>query len=195
VELQIPAAALGELLSNPDALGGWKPVITDLAQQYARGQQPLDGDPTRRSPGAVLRRHVQIRDRYCIMIGCRSPARDADADHTNDHARGGVTTERNLGHACRHDHRVKHDGGWRLDQPKPGKFRWTSRLGHTYLVHPPPITEALPDPIPRTAQAPPLLAPLDDDLTIWQDGPPERDTGPPPQPLPSPDSNDDPPPF
>jgi hypothetical protein len=193
VELQMPAAVLSELVSDPDAQGGWSPVITDLVQQLASGQQPPAGDPTRRSPGTALRRHIQIRDRYCIMIGCRSPARGADADHTTDHARGGVTTERNLGHACRHDHRLKHDGGWRLDQPEPGHFRWTSRLGHTYLVHPPPITEPLPDPIPRAEQAPPLLVPLDDDLAIWEDDPPPHDTGPPPQPSPEPKG--DSPPF
>jgi uncharacterized protein DUF222 len=126
VELQIPAAALGELVSDPDALGGWRPVITDLAQQHASGRQPPDGDPTRRAPGHALRRYLQIRDRRCIMIGCRSPARGADADHTRDYARDGATADHNLGHACRHDHRLKHDGGWRLDQPEAGQFRWTT---------------------------------------------------------------------
>jgi hypothetical protein len=73
-----------------------------------------------------LDRHVEIRDRYCIMIGCRAPAHSADTDHTLDHARGGATVEHNLGNACRHDHRLKHEGGWRLHQPEPGLFRWTT---------------------------------------------------------------------
>ena len=128
-------------------------MISDLARQYANAQHPSDADPTRRTPGAALRRYLQIRDRRCIMIGCRYPARGTDADHTTDHAHGGPTIERNLGHACGHDHRLKHHGGWQLDQPISGQFRWTSRLGHVYQVHPRPIIDPLPDPIDRDGPA------------------------------------------
>ncbi|MGH3822380.1 MAG: DUF222 domain-containing protein, partial [Pseudonocardiaceae bacterium] len=124
VELQIPATALHELTSNADTVGCWAPVVADLARQYTSAQGPPEGDPARRTPGAELRRYIQIRDRHCIMIGCRNPARGTDADHTVDDALGGTTTEDNLGPACRHDHRLKHDGGWRLDQLEPGHFRW-----------------------------------------------------------------------
>lgn len=55
------------------------------------------------------------------MIGCRAPARGTDTDHTLDHARGGATVEYNLGNTCKHDHRVKHEGGWQLHQPEPGQ--------------------------------------------------------------------------
>jgi hypothetical protein len=72
---------------------------------------------------------------------------------------------------------------------------WRSRLGHTYLIHPPPIIEPLPNPITRAQPTPPLLVPLDNNLVIWQDDPPEHDTGPPPQPSPLSDPNDHPPPF
>jgi hypothetical protein len=72
---------------------------------------------------------------------------------------------------------------------------WTSRLGHTYLVHPPPITEPLPDPITRTEPAPPLLVSFDADLAIWEDNPPERNTEPPAQPSLPPDLSDYLPPF
>jgi len=30
---------------------------------------------------------------------------------------------------CRHDHGLKHAGGWRLGQSEPGNFVWTSPLG------------------------------------------------------------------
>ena len=69
-------------------------------------------------------------------------------DHTEDHGRGGETVEENLAPACRHDHRGKHEAGWRLEQPTPGHLRWTSRLGHTYNIEPKPIIQPLPDPIP-----------------------------------------------
>ncbi|MGH3802908.1 MAG: HNH endonuclease signature motif containing protein, partial [Pseudonocardiaceae bacterium] len=199
VELQIPATTLHDLASDPDGLGTWAPVITDLAHQHATAQRPLAGDPTRRTPGAALRRHVQIRDRHCIMIGCRAPAYGTDTDHILDHARSGATVERNLGNACRHDHRLKHEGGWQLHQPEPGLFRWISRLGHVYPVRPSPIIEPLPDPIPGYGPAPPLPVRPDDDWdesSIWDDTSPEADTTPSPRPPPEPDAHDEaPPPF
>lgn len=177
VELQIPATILRELASDPDA------------------QRDPNGDPTRRSPGSVLRRYLQIRDRYCLMIGCRAPARSTDADHTLDYARGGTTTDRNLGHGCRHDHRLKHEGGWRLEQLEPGHFRWISRSGHAYLVHPPPIIDPLPHPIVRSEPALPLVTPPDPELAIWEESPLEGDTGPPPGPSPPFGPHHEPPPF
>ncbi|MGH3673254.1 MAG: HNH endonuclease signature motif containing protein, partial [Pseudonocardiaceae bacterium] len=195
VELQIPATTLRELASDPDVVGRWAPVIADLARHHASAQLNPNGDHTRRSPGSVLRRYLQIRDRYCIMIGCRAPARSTDADHTLDHARGGTTTDRNLGHGCRHDHRLKHDGGWRLEQLEPGHFRWISRLGHAYLVHPPPIIDPLPHPTVRSEPALPLVTPPDHELAIWEEGPLEGDAGPPQEPAPPFGPHHDPPPF
>lgn len=196
VELQIPATTLCDLAGAPDGLGGWAPVIADLVHQYTTGHPGPAGDPTRRAPGAALRRYVQIRDRYCIMIGCRAPAHGTDTDHTLDHARSGPTAEHNLGNACRHDHRLKHEGGWQLHQPEPGLFRWTSRLGHTYQVRPPPIIEPLLDPIARDRPPYPLMIAPDDgweDTEIWEDPPPEPD--PEPGPPPATDPRADIPPF
>jgi len=194
VELQIPATTLHQLTSgDPAALGDWGPVVTDLAHQHTTVQQTAAGDPTRRFPGTALRRHIQIRDRSCIMIGCRAPARSTDTDHTHDHIRGGATTDHNLGALCRHDHRLKHEGGWQLHQPQPGLFHWISRLGHLYPLHTRPIIEPLPDPIPRPGPAAPLVNRPDGDWeksTIWEDTPP-ADTKPPPEP----ELHDDPPPF
>ncbi|MGH3771087.1 MAG: HNH endonuclease signature motif containing protein, partial [Pseudonocardiaceae bacterium] len=199
VELQISVAILRDLASGgPDALGAWGPVVTDLAHQHTHAQRPLAEDPTRRFPGAALRRHIEIRDRSCVMIGCRAPAHTADKDHTLDHACDGATTEGNLGNTCRHDHRLKHEGGWRLHQPEPGVFRWTSRLGHIYQLRARPIIESLPDPLPRHGpEAPPLVRPdVDwDESVIWDETPPKAETKPSPRPPPQLDSHDDPPPF
>jgi hypothetical protein len=98
--------------------------VTDLLHQLDRGTAEQDRDTHRRTPGAALRGYLEARDRSCIMIGCRAPACTADKDHTRDHGHGGPTTEGNLGNACRHDHRLKHEGGWRLHQPQPGHFHW-----------------------------------------------------------------------
>jgi hypothetical protein len=193
VELQIPATTLHELAGDPAALGDWAPVVTDLAHQHTSAQRST-GDPTRRFPGAALRRHIQIRDRSCVMIGCRAPTRGTDTDHTLDHSHGGTTTDHNLGTVCRHDHRLKHEGGWQLHQPEPGVFQWRSRLGHVYHLRPSPIIEPLPDPLLQDQPAPPQVIRSDgvwEKSTIWDHTPPEADTKPPPAPEPQ----DDPPPF
>ncbi|MDQ4010123.1 MAG: hypothetical protein M3228_05360 [Actinomycetota bacterium] len=118
------------------------------------------------------------------MIGCRAPAHTADKDHTVDYANGGPTVACNLGDACRHDHRLKGEGGWTLHQPQPGVFRWTSRLGHVYQHEPPAILEPLPDPIPRGRLPYPLTMPLDggENTEIWEDLAPDPDPEPDPPP-------------
>lgn len=149
---------------------------------------------TRLGGHAALRRYLEIRDRSCIMIGCRAPAHGTDADHTRDDAFGGATTGPNLGTACRHDHRLKGEGGWTLHQPEPGVFQWTSRLGHTYCRRLPRIIEPLLDPIPR-AQAPyPIGIRFDDNwenTQIWEQTLNEPEVHPPP----GINIGNDPPPF
>ncbi|MDQ3988711.1 MAG: HNH endonuclease [Actinomycetota bacterium] len=173
-------------------------MLADIARhhsdhQQATGSNRFAADTDRRHPGAALRRHLQIRDRVCVGPGCRAPARHTDQDHTVDHAHGGPTLDGNLGAACRHDHRLKGEGGWRLVQPEPGHFHWTSRLGHAYQTHPEPIIEPLPDPIPRDREPWPLIIPGDhgwEHYQILDDPPPE-----PPPPAPPHDPQADPPPF
>jgi hypothetical protein len=202
VELVVPIATLRALGEQPTELGGWAPVVTDLLQQLDRGTANQDRDSHRRSPGAALRRYLEARDRSCIMIGCRTPARTADQDHTRDHNHGGPTTDGNLGTACRHDHRLKHEGGWRLHQLHPGHFHWTSRLGHSYHRPPPPILESLPNPLTRHALPAPPPIPADTDWEsseIWTEPPPDPEPAepePPPEPdPPEPEPRDDIPPF
>ncbi len=65
---------------------------------------------------------------------------------------------RQPGTACRHDHRLKHVGGWQLSQPQAGHFIWLSPLGRRYHTQPPPITQDLPDPQPGPTY--PACAPL-----------------------------------
>lgn len=81
--------------------------------------------------------------------------------------------------------------GWRLRQPQPGHFIWTSRLGHIYHRPLLPILEPLPDPLVTDQSLIPLLVPVDTDWEhsqIWEQ-PPE------PEPPPELDSHEDTPPF
>ncbi|MDQ2791549.1 MAG: hypothetical protein DLM60_01000 [Pseudonocardiales bacterium] len=203
VELHIPATLLTQLAAHPETCGPWTAVVGDIATQYRTSttDAPDDAggtgkqDPFARFAGAVLRRHVQIRDRTCGYPGCRCSARHADLDHTLDHGRGGVTTEANSGPLCRHDHLLKHEGGWRLRQPEPGHFVWTSPLGRVYHTRPQPITTDLPDPLPRSeyldAQPPTTH---DEHEPIFYRPPPRPD--PPPASVPTPPGDpDEPAPF
>ena len=94
--------------------------------------------PVRRRPTTSDAEFVKARDRTCRAPGCRTPASRADLDHTRRYADGGPTTPDNLAVLCRHDHRLKDEGGWRLRQLQPGVFMWRSRLGHHYAVAPEP---------------------------------------------------------
>jgi hypothetical protein len=161
VEIQVPAALLAEVAKLPRAeLGRWAEVIGEI-QTRADLSHGGRREPAGRRPGAVLRRLLEVRHRTCLFPGCRMPARHSDLDHTIDYAAGGPTDEHNLAPACRHDHRVKHHGGWHLRHVGPGHVQWTSRLGHTYPVAPTPVIEPLPDPIPDPAPLPPLWTPDD----------------------------------
>ncbi|MGH3773973.1 MAG: DUF222 domain-containing protein [Pseudonocardiaceae bacterium] len=199
VELHIPATLLAELAAHPETCGPWAAVIGDIATQYrtAAVDAPAGAgvqDPSARFAGAVLRRHVQIRDRTCVYPGCRCSARHADLDHTVDHIHGGATTEDNSGPLCRHDHRLKHEGGWRLRQPAPGNFVWTSPLGRVYYTRPQPIITDLLSPLPRPEQYPDHAPPVtfDENWPILYRPPPKPDSPSPPAHAVDPD---EPPPF
>ncbi len=182
VELHIRESLLIELTADPAGCGEWAGVVADIARQNRR-RAATSQDPTARFAGAALRRHVHLRDRSCIFMGCRCPARAADLDHTIDHAHHGATTEANQGPVCRHDHRIKHVGGWRLSQPEPGHFVWVSPLGRIYYTQPPPIIDDLPDPRPGPPYPPYAPQITADDLPILEQPPFQPDPPPPPDPV------------
>ncbi|MGH3692899.1 MAG: hypothetical protein ACRDRX_02660, partial [Pseudonocardiaceae bacterium] len=70
-------------------------------------------------------------------------------DHTHDHAHGGQTVTTNSGPNCGRHHTMKHQGGWTLQQPEAGHFKWISPLGQIYHTRGEPITPDLPPPLPR----------------------------------------------
>ncbi|MBX6382960.1 MAG: HNH endonuclease [Microbispora sp.] len=107
----------------------------------------------RRQAGAALRRYVQIRGRVCSWPGCRTPATRTDQDHILPWAERGLTEAENLHLACRHDHRARHHGGWRVSTAGPHLVIWTSPLGHRYPSPLPKIIIPACDPEPRSLPA------------------------------------------
>jgi hypothetical protein len=138
------ADGYGDLAATvaPDLVASWGGVLADLHDKLAEPETRRLLDPTRRFPGAALRREVLASLKTCVGSGCRAPAASGEVDHRKDHAKGGLTVEENLNPMCKHDHRVKTEAGWQLRRVDD-TFEWTTRLGHVYLVPVPPV---LPDP-------------------------------------------------
>jgi hypothetical protein len=89
-------------------------------------------------PPPRLRDLITARDQTCRFPICRMPAGHGDLDHTIPWDRGGRTCPCNLGGGCRGHHQLKQHPRWRLDQPAPGVFIWTTPAGRTYTVRPDP---------------------------------------------------------
>jgi len=149
VDLHVDLATLAGLAETPGELAGYGPVIADIARQVAERQHgsewrwtltdpvtglPLDNGTTRRRPMAGQRRQVQTTNPTCVFPGCRMPATACDLDHRIPWSDGGPTRIDNLVPLCRHDHRIRHQTGWK-HQPLPaGDHHWTSPLGHQYTT-------------------------------------------------------------
>jgi hypothetical protein len=85
-----------------------------------------------------IRRQVLLRDTYEVFPYSSRTPRAADLDHTVPYRPGGKRQTRasNLGPLSRKPHRAKTHAGWRLEQPAPGIFWWTTPTGQRYRVSP-----------------------------------------------------------
>lgn len=86
-------------------------------------------------PGARSQRFVVTRDQHCRFPGCTRPARLDDVDHVVRWP-DGETIASNLQCLCRHHHRAKHEGGWRVSMMPEGICTWTSPSGRHYVTRP-----------------------------------------------------------
>lgn len=85
-----------------------------------------------------IRDQVIMRDSCEVFPFSSRSARGGQHDHTKPY-RAGVknqTRAANLGALTTKVHRAKTHGRWRLKQPKPGIFWWTSPAGNRYRVSP-----------------------------------------------------------
>jgi hypothetical protein len=87
-------------------------------------------------PGVRLRHLSQIRHATCTSPVCRRPAASSDFEHNTPYATGGRTCLCNAGPKCRHDHRLKQQAGWKVEQLADGIFRWTTPAGRSYDTEP-----------------------------------------------------------
>jgi hypothetical protein len=153
VVIRVDLASLAGMSDAPAEIPGWGPVIADLARRAVAEQHGAEWrivltDPatggvvhettTRRRPTAAQRRRVEARHPTCTFPGCRMPAVDCDIAHLDPFGEHRVTRTGELHPACRHDHRGRHVGGWRVHRHRVGGHLWTSPLGRRYLVRPEP---------------------------------------------------------
>ena len=153
VDITVDLETLAGLADHPGDLGGFGPVIADIARRVTQDHVDAEwrvsvindsGDlvaagVTGRRPSAAQRRRIEMRDRTCVFPGCRISATRSDIDHILAVADGGKTTDANLAPLCRHHHRIKHAYGWTYKRLPNGNCQWTSPTGHTYTkIRPPP---------------------------------------------------------
>ncbi|HEX9761910.1 MAG TPA: HNH endonuclease, partial [Acidimicrobiia bacterium] len=151
VDVRVDLTTLAGLDDKAAEIPGFGPIIADIARQVAEQQTK---DPwtftvtddngniiatgnTRRRPTTGHTRHLAAIWPRCVFPGCRMPAADCDIDHNQPRVEGGPTTIENTTPKCRHDHRLRHQGGWDY-QFLEGQHQWTSPLGHTYITERPP---------------------------------------------------------
>jgi hypothetical protein len=87
-------------------------------------------------PGVKLRHLSQIRHALCTGPMCRLPSIRADFEHNIPYEAGGRSCLCNAGPKCRHEHRLKQDPRWTVEQPTPATFRWTTPSGRKYTTEP-----------------------------------------------------------
>lgn len=149
IDVQVDLETLAGLAERPGELGGYGPVIADIARQVAddspeaewrftvvdsETDMPIGNGVTRRRPTKAQRRELETRHRTCVFPGCRMPATGSDMDHRTRYVDGGPTAIGNLGPLCRFHHRIKDGHGWNYDPLANGDFLWRTKLGLTYTT-------------------------------------------------------------
>jgi hypothetical protein len=164
VQLQVAVVAttLLGLDDQPGELTGYGPITAEDARILAgdatwrriltdpESGAVLDVGTTTYRPPQHLAELVIARDKTCRAPGCRIPARRCELDHSIRFP-DGPTADTNLGCGCKHDHRMKHETEWDVEQLPDATFIRTSPTGHRYVVPPEPFLD-LP---PPTAPDPP----------------------------------------
>ena len=152
VDIRVDLTTLLQLNDDPASLGGYGPVVADVARKVLKtrhkaqwgftvtddGGRVIETGTTKRRPTAATRRAVMRRDTTCIFPGCRAPATACDLDHREPHRDGGPAEADNLAPLCRRDHMMRHAAGWTHTPNPDGTHTWHSPLGTVYTTERPP---------------------------------------------------------
>ncbi|MGW0229909.1 HNH endonuclease [Actinopolymorpha singaporensis] len=181
IQLNIPFTTLMGLSAQPGELGGFGPVITEVAARIVANH--LDNPEARFSVGVthpvtgrLLHLHpiparflrglqaelVHARDQRCAWTTCRRPAATCHLDHNTEHHHGGETAVDNIAPLCPRHHKAKTERDWKLHQTGPGEHTLTDPHGRQYRSG----TLSLTDPVvpPERAVATAGTTTADNDL-------------------------------
>lgn len=131
---------LGRVEKIGPVLAGWVKDLTANTRVQVRpvlkvdALQPADAYEV----PAAMREAITLRNPVSVFPAATRTSAGLDIDHTVPYQHGALaqTHPANLGPLGRKQHRAKTHGGWRVSQPWPGSFIWTSPLGYGYLVTP-----------------------------------------------------------
>jgi hypothetical protein len=126
-----PAPGQQPTLAQAAALAKFLARLKITVEPIAKGSCDHRHAEPRYRPGKKLGHLTRARNATCPAPGCGANSWHSDMDHTEPWP-DGPTCECNLGLPCRHHHRTKQAPGWKLEQPAPGVFRWTTPSGRTY---------------------------------------------------------------
>jgi hypothetical protein len=136
-----PAAGRGRVFLHPGQPGRAARRVRHLAAAHPRRRARPDrrdrhpGHPPLRAPvrsprprsGVKLRHLSWVRHATCTSPVCRRPASQCasqcDFEHNTPYEAGGRTCLCNADPKCRHDHRLKQQPGWTVDQLADGTVR------------------------------------------------------------------------
>jgi hypothetical protein len=149
LDIKLTAGTLTGLTDESAELGGYGPILADIARQIVDHQQhterrwtlidpdtkqPIDGGITRRKPTTAQRRRAETLYPTCIHPGCRTPAVACDIDHRIPWRHRHLTCSCDLGPMCRHHHTIRHRYGWTYQLVNNGDIIHTTPLGHQYTT-------------------------------------------------------------
>ncbi|MGW5359960.1 DUF222 domain-containing protein [Actinopolymorpha pittospori] len=165
IQLNVPLATLMGLSRRPGELGGFGPIVTEVARRLTLNQltnpdarygvgvtHPVTGQLLHLHPlpqrflRGLQAELVHALNQRCVWPTCRRPASACDLDHNTPHAEGGSTTPANTAPLCPHHHTAKTESAWTLHQTTPGHYRLTNPHGRHHHTHPPDLTDPAPPP-------------------------------------------------
>ena len=130
----LPGGMLARALHAATAAAGRARAIAQA--DAAAGGCAHQGASSGYRPPPRLQDYITARDLTCRYVTCGRPAWCCDLDHTIAFEKSHLTCRCNLGGLCRTHHIIKQHPRWRLRQPAPGVFQWTTPAGRTFTATP-----------------------------------------------------------
>ncbi len=184
IQLNMPLTTLMALSTQPGELGGFGPIITEVARRIVANnltnpEARFSVGVTHPVTGRLLHLHpiparflrglqaelVHARDQRCVWTTCRRPAATCHLDHNTEYADGGETSVDNIAPLCPRHHKAKSERDWKLQETGPGEHTLTDPYGRHYTSAAPNLTDPVPgEPAPAGAGASTRTRAATDDL-------------------------------